>query len=269
MEFSLKERKKLPIEARYSKEDLDISREFARLAYTEFGNFVKAIVLFGSAAREKKPAERKGDIDILIVINDLSLVMTPEAVESYRIIATNLVGKVSGRIHLTTLKFTSFWEFVRNGDPISINILRDGIALIDSGFFDPLQLLLYQGRIRPTWESIYNYYSRAPVTMGNSRWHLLQATLDLYWAVIDSAHAALMKLGYIPPSPEHIAEMLRDKMMKQGLLKSQYVKTMEKFYLLAKKIMHREIKDVAGKYYEELYREADGFVKHMKGFIEK
>lgn len=269
MDFRLKERKKLPIERRYSKTDLDIARQFARQAYVEFGRFVKAIVLFGSAVRERKSKERKGDIDLLIVINDLSLVMTPEAVETYRIIVTNLVAKVSPKIHVTTLKFTSFWDYVRNGDPIAINILRDGVAIVDTGFFDPLQLLLYQGKIRPTWESIYHYYSRAPMTMGNSRWHILQATLDLYWAVIDSAHAALMKLGHIPPSPEHISDMLRDKMMKKKLLKPRYVKIMNKFYLLAKKIMHREVKEVRGKTYEALQKEAQEFVDHMKKFIEK
>ncbi len=266
MEFKLKEREKLPIERRYSREDLEIAREFARQAYTEFGQFVKAIVLFGSAAREHKP---KGDIDILIVINDLSLIMTPEAVETYRIITTNLVSKINRRIHVTTLKFTSFWDYTRNGDPIAINILRDGIAIIDTGFFDPLQLLLYQGRIRPTWESIYTYYARAPVTMQNSKWHLLQATLDLYWAVIDSAHAALMKLGFIPASPEHVAAMLYEKMINKGLLKPKYGKTMDKFYLLAKKVMHREIKEIKGSSYEELYKEAQEFIDHLKVFIEK
>ncbi len=269
MEFQPRERKRLPIEERYSKEDLAIARDFAKQAYTEFGQFVKAIVLFGSSAREKKSTERKGDIDVLIVINDLSLVMTPEAVETYRIIVTNLVAKTSPKIHVTTLKFTSFWDYVRNGDPIAINILRDGIAIIDTGFFDPLQLLLYQGKIRPTWESIFQYYSRAPVTMSNSKWHLLQATLDLYWAVIDSAHAALMKLGHIPMSPEHVSGMLKEKMMKNRLLKSRYVTTMNKFYLLAKKIMHREIKEIKGRTYEELQKEAQDFVDCMKAFIEK
>ena len=50
------------------------------------------------------------------------------------------------------------------------------------------------------------YFGRAPITLRNSKWHLNQATIDLYWAVIDATHAALMKLGEIPPSPEHIPD---------------------------------------------------------------
>jgi len=81
------------------------------------------------------------------------------------------------------MTLSSFWEYVRAGDPVVINILRDGLALVDSGFFDPLQALLFRGRIRPSQEAINNYYARAPTTLNNSMWHVLQATVDLYWAV--------------------------------------------------------------------------------------
>ena len=59
------------------------------------------------------------------------------------------------------MRFTSFWEYIRNGDPVGINILRDGVAIIDTGFFDPLQALLKKGRIRPTSESIWTYIDEA------------------------------------------------------------------------------------------------------------
>jgi len=109
---------------------------------------------------------------------------------------------------------TSFWEYIRNGDPIAINILRDGVALIDTGFFEPLQVLLRRGRIRPTQESIWLYFIRAPNTLHNSKWHILQATLDIYWACVDACHAALMKIGETPPTPEHVADLLEDKLVK-------------------------------------------------------
>ena len=65
----------------------------------------------------------------------------------------------SEKLHITTLKFTSFWEYIRAGDPVGVNILREGMALIDSGFFEPMQQLLIQGKMRPSPEAVWVYFS--------------------------------------------------------------------------------------------------------------
>jgi len=158
---------------------------------------------------------------------------------------------------------------MRAGDPVGINILRDGVALIDSGFFEPLQALLKKGKIRPTSESIWTYYIRAPNTLHNSKWHLLQATLDMYWAVIDAAHAALMKHGEIPPTPEHVADLLEQKLVKKKLLEHKYVLIMRHFYKIMKGIVHREIKEIKGSDYDKYYKTAEDFVKRMREFVEE
>jgi len=251
----------------YAKEDLDIAYDFAKSAYKEFGDFVKAIILFGSSARHEQ--HKGGDIDILIVINDLSIRVSEELVEAYRIITEKIVLKTSKKIHVTTLKMTAFWEYIKNGDPIGINMLRDGVALIDTGFFDPLQALLRQGRIRPTPESIYSYFDKAPATLYNSRWHVLQGTLDLYWAVIDAAHAALMKLDVVPPTPSHIADLMDEKMVKRRIIDKKYADTMRKFFNLSKMIMRREIKEVSGQEFDSYLAEATEFVEAMRKIVEK
>ena len=252
---------------RYSDDEIKVARTLASRVMEEFGSFIKAIVLFGSAAC-KEGKSRPGDIDILVVVNDLNMVLTGEAVETYRVIMERLARDTSERLHITTLKLSNFWDYLRLGDPIAINMLRDGIALVDTGIFDPMQALLYMGRIRPTYESIWTYYSRAPATLQNSRWHVLQATLDLYWVVIDAAHAALMKHGHIPPSPNHVAEMLQDKLVKEKILEKKYVGDMKNFYSIAKKIMHRDIKDISGPEFETHYKQAQNFVKRMKKIID-
>ena len=43
----------------------------------------------------------------------------------------------------------------------------------------------------------------------------------------------------------------------------------EQFYEVAKKITHREIKDIKGKEFEEYYSDAQEFVDTMKNFINK
>lgn len=265
MEFDIKKRTHVNYH-KYKEKDIDIAYNFSRDIYKELQTFIKAIVIFGSSARRDTESN---DIDILIIVDDTKVVWTAELVEAYRIITEKSVQKNSLKLHITTLKFTSFWEYIRSGDPIGINMLRDGIALLDTGFFDPLQILLSQGRIRPSPESIWNYFSMAPRTLLNSKWHILQATVDLYWAVIDAAHAALMKAGEIPPSPEHVADMLDKRFVKTNLIDKKYVITMRNFYHLSKMITHRELKEITGEQYDMYYKEANEFVEKMRSFIDK
>ena len=265
MKFDIPRRQNPNME-HYPKEDMDTVYKFAKEVEDELGTFIKAVVIFGSTAR--KTQGKKSDIDVMIVVDDLSIVLTPEVVEAYRIIIKKLIVKISTRLHIISLRFTSFWEYIRNGDPIGINILRDGVAVIDTGFFDPLQSLLKRGRVRPTQESIWTYFVRAPNTLHNSKWHILQGTLDLYWAVIDAAHASLMKLGEIPPTPSHVADLLNKKMVKKGLLEESYVTIMRNFYRLMKMITHREIQEITGQEFDKYFKEAESFVQRMRKFIE-
>lgn len=266
MEFKI-DQKANPQAQRYSTKELDIAREFSKKIHKEFGSFVKAVVLFGSSAREKK--KKKGDIDILVIVNDLTISLTREAVQTYRVIMERLVSETSKDIHLTTMKMTNFYEYIRAGDPVGINILRDGVAIIDTGFFDPMQALLYQGRIRPTYESIWTYMNRSPNTIFNSKWHVLQASLDLYWAVIDAAHAALMSVGQIPPTPEHVSDFIREKLVKPKLIPAKYDKVMDKFYKLSKGIIHRQISTITGKQYDAYLKEAEDFIHVMRTLVKK
>ena len=266
MKFDLPKREHPNLE-KYDRSDVDTSYRFANEIYKEMGGLIRGVIIFGSAARKK--TTEKSDIDILVIIDDLTINLSPEVIEAYRVIVNKTIVKVSTRLHITTLRFTSFWEYMRNGDPVGINILRDGVALIDSGFFEPLQVLLKKGKIRPTAESIWTYYVRAPNTLHNSKWHILQAVLDLYWAVIDAAHAALMKHGEIPPTPEHVADLLEVKLVKKGLLEQKYVTIMRHFYKIMKMIVHREVNELKGEEYDKYFKAAEEFVNRMREFIDE
>jgi predicted nucleotidyltransferase len=257
-------KKKNPNLKKYNKNDSDIAFKFASEIYKEMGSYLKGIILFGSASRK---AVNTGDIDILLVLDDISIDLSPEFIQTYRIIVEKLVAKISTKLHITTLKYTSFWEYVRNGDPVAINILRDGYPLIDTGFFEPLQALLYQGRIRPSAESIWTYFSRSPVTLNNAKWHILQATLDLYWAVIDASHAALMSIGEIPPTPAHVSDMVRDKLVKPKLLEAKYASIVAKFYDLSRMILHKDINYISGQEFDEYLKSAEDYIERMKEFV--
>ncbi len=252
-----------PNTEKYHKHDLDTAYNFTKRMYKEFGAFLKAVVLFGSTAR----GQHGNDIDVLVVVDDTSIVIDADVSEAYRLITERIVAEVSKRIHVTTLKFSSFWQYLRSGDPIGVNILREGVALIDTGFFTPMQVLFFQGRIRPSPEAMWGYFEMAPRSLLSSRGHLLEASIDLYWAVIDSAHAVLMKHGEVPPTPGHVGEMLSKRLVKEGKLEKKYADIMDKFYRLSKAIIHRQLKEVKGEEFEKYYKDADMFVHRMKQIL--
>src|SRR3989344_5988302 len=264
MEFKIEKRAN-PNTKNYTSDELSIAYEFAKKAHHEFGDMIKALVLFGSAA--KRTGTNRKDIDIMIVFDDVTINLTPEIVNTYRILVEKIVADTSTRLHITTIKLTTFWEYIRAGDPIGMNILRDGVALLDTGFFDPVRALLARGRIRPSAEAIWTYFARAPRTIHNSKWHVMQAVLDLYWAVIDSAHAALMKIGEVPPSPEHVSDMISKVLVAKGLVDKSAAKTMDFFYHLNKRITHREIQKITGAEYDTYKKQAEIFVAKMKKII--
>lgn len=265
MRFKIEKRENPNIN-KYIKEEIDVAYAFTEKAYKEFGDFIKSIVLFGSKSKKTDSGD-KSDIDILIIIDDTAIYLTDEVIQTYRVIIEKISSQTSDKLHITTLQFTHFWDYSRVGDPIAINMLRDGVPLLDTGFFEPLQILLKQGKIRPTPESVWTYLGRASPTLYNSKWHILQATLDLYWAVIDAAHAALMDCGEIPPSPARVSDLMEEKLVKPNLLNKRYVSIMRNFYKLSRMIIHREIREIKGEEYDRYIADATDFVETMRKLI--
>lgn len=266
MKFDIK-KKGVDASSKYTQSDLDIAYTYAKDLYKEAKDIIKGIVLFGSTARHEEKSD--SDIDLLIVLDDLTIELSKELMQTYKIIAEQLILKHSKRIHLTTLKYSTFFEYARVGDPVGINILRDGVAIVDTGFFTPLQALLKSGQIRPTYESIWTYFHRAPVTLNNSRWHIFRACEDLYWAVMDASHAVIMKLGHIPPTPEHVPELLDEYAVSAKILSHGDVKDVQFFYDLYKSITKRKIKDVTGQQFEKYYDMAQRYIKKCEVYLKK
>src|SRR3989344_5040143 len=155
----------------------DIAMDFAQKAYMKFDKMIKSIVLFGSSAKATNVPG--SDIDIIIIIDDAAIRFDE--------------------------KLITWWEDLVRGDPTVINIIRYGDVLIDfGGFFNPLKILLQEGRIKPTPEAIYTALQRAPDHFRRSKIAELNTIEGLFWAMVDSAQAALMSNHIMPPSPEHI-----------------------------------------------------------------
>ncbi len=243
-----------------------IAANFAAELYSKFKGLVKTVVLVGSVAKSK---EKKGsDIDVVIIVDNVSTPMTKELTDYYRLELGKLIlsKKDYKRIHATTLTLTSVWDSIRVGEPAVINFLRVGIPLIDElNFFEPMRKLLAAGKIRPSEEAVFNAMMRAPYHLNRLKMKLFGVVEDLYWAMVDATHAVVMKHGYSPPSPEVMTKYMR----KIKFFKENDIKLYNEVKTLMKKIVHVQLKDVDLSRLKVLRQRVEKFVQRVEKEIKK
>lgn len=262
------EKKKSEKSNKFLKNEKDIAMDFAALVHKKFEVLIKASVLFGSQA--KNTSSVGSDIDIILIIDDASINWDLELISWYREELGRLISaqKYGSELHINTIKLTTFWQDLMHGDPVILNILRYGEALIDSGgFFNPIKALLLQGKIRSTPEAVYSALQRAPMHIARSKFSEMSAIEGVYWAMVDSSQAALMTAGKLPPSPEKIPEMLKSEFVDSGMLKIEYVKALREIYLLHKAISHSQISDIKGQEIDNWQDMAENFLSEMTRII--
>ncbi len=252
------------------KTEHDIAMDFAVKVYKKFDKIIKSIVLFGSIA--KKTQKSGSDIDIVIVIDDVSIRWDQELIAWYRQELEQLIlsNPYKQSLHVNTIKLTTWWDDLMNGEPLIQNIIRYGEPMIDvAGFFTPLKHLLVQGKIKATPEAAYNALQRAPIHLARSRYARMSAVEGIYWAMVDSAHAALITANVAPPSPEHIPGQLKINFVEKKMLKMKYILWMRDVIDLHKKIEHKELKELKGIEIDELQDRTDEFIKVMANLIKQ
>lgn len=248
----------------------EIALDFAMKVYQTFDQMIKSIVLFGSSA--KKVSTPESDIDLIIILDDVSINWDDELIAWYReemgrLIKTNPYRK---SLHINSVKLSTWWDDLMRGDPVVINILRYGDALVDfGGFFNPLRILLKNGKIRSTPESIYTLLQRAPTHMIRANQSMLSVIDGLYWTMVDSAHAALISANVMPASPEEIPEVLDKFFVQTGRLNKRFVKNYEEVYSVAKDVSHGKISTIKGSALDEAFKKTDEFLNEMTKLVDE
>ncbi|MBS3149164.1 nucleotidyltransferase domain-containing protein [Candidatus Woesearchaeota archaeon] len=246
-------------------EEYSIAYDFAVKVYKRFNEVIKSVILFGSAA--KNEMQRGSDIDIIVIVDDCSIAWDQTLISWYRQELSKLVSgqKYRDRLHINTVTLSVFWEEVRNGEPLIINVIRYGQALVDfGGFFEPIKVLLAKGKIRPSVEATYNALRRAPIHIARARANVLGAIESLYWAMVDSSHAALMAAKQAPPSPEHIYEYLNDVFVKNRKLDRKYADYYREVYTIYHDIAHGNVNMITGKEVDDHIEKVIDFERVMR-----
>ncbi|HLC87296.1 MAG TPA: nucleotidyltransferase domain-containing protein [Candidatus Nanoarchaeia archaeon] len=252
------------------KSEKDIAMDFAVKAYEKFNKIIKSVVLFGSTVKQTSVAG--SDIDIILILDDVTIRWDQELIAWYREELEKIIkaSPYQKSLHINTIKLSTWWDDLLRGDPVVINILRNGETMLDmGGFFDPLKILLIKGKIRPTPEAIYAALQRAPVHFARSKLAELNTIEGLYWAMVDSSHAVLIAANVLPPSPEHIPAELKENFVNSGKLKTKYVDWYRDLLILHKKISHGEIKDLKGVEIDQWQERTQEFLEVMAKLVDE
>jgi len=267
---SAKKKPKNPLAPVKLIKEKDIAMDFATKVQKKFDRIVKASVLFGSQVK-KGMTTVGSDIDIILIVDDAAIEWDLELVAWYREELARLISvqNYAKELHINTVKLSTWWEDLTHGDPVVINILRYGEVLIDyGGFFNPLKALLLKGKIKSTPEAVYAALQRAPGHLARSVASEMGAIEGVYWSMVDSAQAALITAGKMPPSPEHIQRMLKEAFVDSGMLKMKYVNGFEELYVLHKSISRNQLENIKGAEIDEWQDLAEDFLGEMTRIID-
>lgn len=235
----------------------------------KFKHYIKAVVIWGSS-KTGVGKKKSSDIDVAVIVDDTDVqrMSRPELKERLFQHLYERARPISRRIHPQPYLLSEFLEYVREGNPVICNILRDGLPVYDVGFFLPLQRSLISGNIRPTRECIDKHMSIAFDLLDLVENVVTEKlTYDLEQAIVSSAQAVLMELGYRPPAPNEVVNFLREFMVPSKLIDEELVKIAEEIITLYKSVEHRERKRVSGEEIEKYFVKAKKFVEEMSRIL--
>jgi uncharacterized protein (UPF0332 family)/predicted nucleotidyltransferase len=251
--------KKFSLETR-----LKSSEKFKDKILEMFKNYIKAIVVWGSVTRGDFTG--KSDVDIYIIFDDTKFPL--KKFEEIRNKIDNDIysaaTSVDPRLHpQPILALTEFIKGIRYTHPLFFNIVREGYAIYDTGFFIPMRKLLELGEFPITPEAAHMRIDSVPKRIERVKnVKLYMIAEDMYYAMLDAAQAVLMYVGVGPPPPKIAANTLRENLVKPGMLEEEYAKMLEDITDFRKKVEHKEVKDIPG-------AEVDAWIAKTEKYIER
>lgn len=256
--------KKFSLETR-----LKSAEEFKKRILNMFKDYIKSIVVFGSFM--KGQGTGKSDVDVYIIFDDTKMPL--KKFDEIRSKIDDDIYKVAGsidpRLHpQPILALTEFIKGIRYTHPLFFNIIREGYAIYDTGFFIPMRKLLEWGEFPITPEAAHMRMDSVPKRIDRVKnVKLYMIAEDLYYAMLDAAQAVLMYIGIGPPAPKVAANEVRKHLVDAGLLEEEYAKMFEDIYDFRKKVEQKEIKDISGAEVDEWIKKTEKYIQRFEKLL--
>lgn len=259
-----KKLKKFSLETR-----LKSSQDFKDKLLKMFKGYIKAVVVWGSITRGDYTG--KSDVDIYVIFDDTKFPLKKfdEIRSKIDKDIFKLAKSIDPRLHpQPILALTEFWDGIRKTHPLFFNIVREGYAIYDTGFFIPMRKLLEWGKFPSTIEAAELRMETVPKRIKRvQNVKIYMIAEDLYYAMLDAAQAVLMYVGVGPPAPKVAVREVRKHLVDNGLLEEDYVKMLEDVINFRKKVEHKEIKKISGKEVDEWIKKAEKYVKRFEKLL--
>lgn len=242
----------------------DVIKKFSKRVLDKYGPYVKAIVAWGSVVRNE--FTHKSDIDVVILIDDTRGNLTKKTRSEIDDFMFKAAEETDAKLSPQPVwTITEFMSMTRRCSPLAYNLLKDGVAVYDTGFFLTNKRLLEKGEMPLTKEAVENRMENVPKRMRRAKHAKMYIIAeDLYYAVLDSLQAVVMYMGRGPPDANHATEVGRKYLVENKLTKEEYIKIIEDIIEFRKKTEHREIKEIKGEMIDKYIERAEKFVKEMK-----
>jgi uncharacterized protein (UPF0332 family)/predicted nucleotidyltransferase len=256
--------KKFSLETR-----LKSSEKFKDKILEMFKGYIKAVIVWGSITRGDYTG--KSDVDIYIIFDDTKFPL--KKFEEIRSKIDNDIysaaSSIDPRLHpQPILALTEFIKGIRYTHPLFFNIIREGYAIHDTGFFIPMRKLMELGEFPITPEAAHMRMDPVPKRVERVKnVKLYMIAEDMYYALLDAAQAVLMYVGVGPPPPKTAANTLRENLVKPGLLEEEYAKMLEDITDFRKKVEHKEIKDISGNEVDEWIAKTEKYVERFEKLL--
>ncbi len=245
------------------REEHKISYDFASKVYKHFRELVKSVIYFGPVAKEFEPS-------VIIIVDDCTVNWDRELTYWYREEVARLLAsqKYFKELNINTITLSVFIDEIINCEPTAINVLRYGEPLIDfGGFFSPLKILLARGKIKPTAESVFSSLRRGPIHITQAKMNVAKSIENIHLGMVDSGNAALMSLGYVPPSPHLISKMLVDIFVKSRALERKHVRDYDEIGRAAENVALGRRVFLSAKDIDKYVLKARAFQKEMQRIV--
>jgi len=238
--------------------------KFTNIARNQYGNSIKSVLIFGSAARNEM--KKTSDVDVWVVLDDTA---TKSSADLNNI--TNhlyLIAHEIKDLHIQTTMLTEFWQWVKVGSPELVNFLRYSLPIYDTGFIKPVKRMLEMGLIPPSEETIKLKSRGSYARLRKIKLDIKSMVFELRYAATDIIQAVVMHYYKAQPDQKAIPEFL-EKMIKEKGLEKTYLEKFNELNKMWKDLDHGKVKEADGEYLNRALELTGDIIERMNRLLPK
>jgi len=238
--------------------------DFTNKIRKTYGDLVKSVLIFGSAATGEM--KKTSDADVWVILDDTA---TKTSEDLDRVTAQiQIISAQMKDIHVQTTGLTEFWGWMKKGSPELFNYLRVGLVIYDTGFVKPVQRMLKAGLLPPSEETVGIKAKSAEAHLKKVQLTIKSMIFDLRYAATDACQSVVMYYYKTTPDQKQMAVELK-KLVNEKKLEPECIEKFKELNQLWKDIEHEAIKDVKAEHLSKAMNLATDIIERMKKLLPK